>query len=64
MTSATDTNMSDQGWDDETDYTRALGWARFMTVIALVCSLGVIACGVVAVFGLKFFLYVVEVLSG
>lgn len=56
--------MSDQGWDDETDYTRAQGWARFMTVIALVCSLGVIALGVVAVFGLKFFLYVVEALSG
>lgn len=35
-----------------------------MTVIALVCSLGVIAFVVVAVFGLKFFLYVVEALSG
>lgn len=56
--------MSDQRWDDETDYTRAQGWARFMTVIALGCSLGVIALGVVAVFGLKFFLYVVEALSG
>ncbi|WP_098024479.1 hypothetical protein [Streptomyces sp. st115] len=56
--------MSDQGWDDETDRTRAQGWARFMTVIALVCLVGVIALGVGAVFGLKIFLYVVEALSG
>lgn len=56
--------MSGQRWYDETDYTRAQGWARFMTVIAWVCSLGVVALGVVAVFGLKFFLYVLEALSG
>ncbi|MFF4247550.1 hypothetical protein ACFYY2_24215 [Streptomyces sp. NPDC001822] len=56
--------MSDQGRGDESDYTRAQGWARLMTVIALVCSLGVVALGIVAAFGLKFFLYVVEALSG
>ncbi len=56
--------MGDQDWDDGTDHNAPQGCAWIMTVVALVCALGVIALGVVAVFGLKLFLDVVEALSG
>lgn len=56
--------MGDQDWNDGTNHNAPQGCARIMTVVALVCALGVIALGVVAVFGLKLFLDVVEALSG
>ncbi|MFE2020479.1 hypothetical protein ACFW9O_20815 [Streptomyces sp. NPDC059499] len=57
--------MGDQGWDDDgTDHNAPQGCAWIMTVVALVCALGVIALGGVAVFGLKVFLDLVEALSG
>ncbi|MET4641476.1 hypothetical protein ABZY10_24170 [Streptomyces sp. NPDC006539] len=56
--------MDDLDWDAETEHNPAKGCAWIMTVVALVCALGVIALGILAAFGLKLFLDVVEALSG
>lgn len=57
-------DMSDQDWDDDTDYHRAVGRAWFTVAIASCCSLLVVSLAAVAVFGVGVFMALVEALSG
>ncbi|MFB7370320.1 hypothetical protein ACFC0D_10800 [Streptomyces sp. NPDC056222] len=55
--------MGDRDWDDDSDYHSAVGCGWIMTVIALVCSLGVVALIAVALCGLTFSLDLLDELS-
>ncbi|MGW4228348.1 hypothetical protein ACWEF9_03510 [Streptomyces sp. NPDC004980] len=55
--------MLDQGWDDDAGGDPAQGCAWVMTVVALVCVLGVVVLVAAAVFGLHLFVSLVEALS-
>ncbi|MGW3665632.1 hypothetical protein [Streptomyces sp. NPDC005141] len=55
--------MSDEGWDDDAEYQRAIGRAWFMVAVASCCSLVVVAFVALAVLGAGVFVALVNVLS-
>ncbi|MGH4029158.1 hypothetical protein ACQB60_09520 [Actinomycetota bacterium Odt1-20B] len=55
--------MLDQDWDDDTDYRRAVGRTRIMVVVSLLCSFLVVGLVATALFGVGFFLDLVDALS-
>ncbi|MEL3950425.1 MULTISPECIES: hypothetical protein [Streptomyces] len=55
--------MTDQDWDDDSGYHRAVGRAWGTVAFASCCSLVVLGLGVVALFGAGVFLSLAEALG-
>ncbi|NUO45612.1 MAG: hypothetical protein HOV82_26700 [Streptomyces sp.] len=56
--------MTEPGWDDDSEYRRAVRRAWGTVALASCCSLLVVGLVVLAVIGAGAFLFVVEALSG
>nr|WP_159059478.1 hypothetical protein [Streptomyces antibioticus] len=56
--------MAERGWDDDSEYRRAVRGAWGMVVLASCCSLLVVALVVLAVLGAGVFVFLVEALGG
>ncbi|SNX61630.1 hypothetical protein SAMN06272735_3373 [Streptomyces sp. TLI_55] len=56
--------VAERGWDDDSEYRRAVGRAWGMVALASCCSLLVVALVVLAVLGAGVFVFLVEALGG